>query len=157
MAIVKEELEKVFSIPKADVLIQDRSKPSQTNVVANVPFIQAFAMHASSLIGDRIGEVMEDVFTFPDVIKYRNHGVGLGVKYTNEFMGIYPPDTAYLPYAGQYRVHFLYTVLREYFMTCLFSEFSSPNKDDMTSTAFNAVFTSPNLPIPRTPASGGIM
>jgi hypothetical protein len=135
----------VLSIPKADVLIQDRSKPSQTNVVANVPFIQAFAMHASSMIGDRIGEVMEDVFTLPDVIKYRNHGVGLGVKYTNEFMGIYPPDTTYLTYAGQYRVHLLYTVLREFFMTCLFSEFSSPNKDNMTSTAFNAIFTSPNM------------
>ncbi len=135
----------LLSVPKADVMIVDRSKPSQTQVVSNVPFVQAYMMYASSLIGDKIGGMMEDVFTLPDAIKFRNNGVALGAKYTGEFMSIYPPDTVYNGYAGEYRTHLIYTALREYYMTCLFPEFAFPNQDDTTSNAFNAVFTSPNI------------
>lgn len=135
----------LLSVPKANVMIVDRSKPSQTAVVANVPFVQAYMMYATSLIGDTLGSMMEDVFTLPDAIRFRNHGVALGARYTGEFMGIYPPDTVYNGYAGDYRPHLIYTALREYYMTCLFPEFAFPNQDDTTANAFNAVFTSPDI------------
>jgi len=135
----------VFSVPKADVLIVDRTEPSQTQLVQNVPYVQAFAMHASSLIGDTAGAAMEDVFSLPDAIKFRNHGVALGTKYTSEFMGVYPPDTVYAGYFGNYRSHLIYSVLREFFMTCVFTDLSNPNLNNTTSDAFEALFSSNNI------------
>jgi hypothetical protein len=135
----------VFTVPKADVLIVDRSKPSQTQLVQNVPYVQAFTMHASSLMGDYIGEVMEDVFALPDSIKFRNNGVALGAKYTSEFMGVYPPDTTYAGVVSNYRTNLIYTTLREFFMTCVFTELSNPNLDNVTAGAYNALFSSTNI------------
>lgn len=68
-------------IPKANVLIVDRMDASQNQVVQNVPLINAFVAHASSMIGDQIGAIMDDNIMPVDHPKFRNGGVALGAIY----------------------------------------------------------------------------
>lgn len=112
----------VLMIPRANVAIIDRADPSQTQVVSDVPFVNAFVAHVSSRIGDIVGAELEDVITPVDAVRFRRNGVAIGAKYLNEILDIMPPG-APAQYGDTNNVS-IAAVLGEYFERCVFPNFA---------------------------------
>jgi len=134
----------VFLGPKTEVAIIDKVDPSQSQIVANVPFPNAVIAHMMSSVGDVIGREFETVFSLPDTLQFRNGGVALGAKYTDSLTDIYPPSssTTDLPsYA-----HLITQSLREYYVKCVFPNFASlDGTAGPKTTALDALFTTPDM------------
>ena len=114
----------IFIIPKANVAIIDRYDSSQSQVVSDVPFIQAIIAHGASIIGDVIGREMEAAFNLPDAMTFRNGGLGVGVKHINNIYNILPPgpDMDTTTYSNLTLVSLS---LREYFNNCVYPNFAT--------------------------------
>ncbi len=108
-------------LPKANVAIIDRSDPSQTQVVSNVPLVNAVIASVSSRIGDVVGKQIEDIMVPVDAVRFRKNGVAIGAKYLNEILDIEPP-VAPAEYGGTNNVS-ISVVLGEYFERCVFPNF----------------------------------
>ncbi|WP_127476718.1 conjugal transfer protein TraG N-terminal domain-containing protein [Sulfurivermis fontis] len=68
----------VLFVPKVDVVIVDRLDPSQTRVVANVPWGLGTFAGATARIGDWFTRGTEAVMSQPDDLKYHRNGVVFG-------------------------------------------------------------------------------
>lgn len=108
---------------KADVNIIDRVDPTQTQAVDNVPFINAIVASWSSIIGDKIGELLEDTITPPEAPKVRTDGFLIGPKYTNEILDLMPPGapSEYVTGAGNIPIK---VVLDMWFERCIIPNFA---------------------------------
>jgi len=109
-------------LPKANIAIIDRADPSQSQVVSDVPLVNAFVAHVSSAIGDVVGAELEDVVVPVDAVRFRKNGVALGAKYLNEILDVEPPS-APVEYGGTNNVS-VSMVLEEYFVRCVFPNFA---------------------------------
>ena len=113
----------LFLSPRATVAIIDRVDPTQTQMVANVPFPSAFIPHMMSTVGDTIGREFETVFSLPNELQFRNGGIALGAKYTDALMNIYPPSSSSENVPSY--AHLVTQSLREYYLKCVFPDFAS--------------------------------
>ena len=109
-------------LPRANIAIIDRADPSQSQVVSDVPLVNAFVAHVSSTIGDVVGAELEDVVVPVDAVRFRKNGVALGAKYLNEILDVEPPS-APVQYGGTNNVS-VSMVLEEYFARCVFPNFA---------------------------------
>ncbi len=109
-------------LPRANIAIIDRADPSQSQVVSDVPLVNAFVAHVSSTIGDVVGAELEDVVVPVDAVRFRKNGVALGAKYLNEILDVEPPS-APVEYGGTNNVS-VSMVLEEYFERCVFPNFA---------------------------------
>jgi hypothetical protein len=131
-------------IPRANIAIIDRSDPSQSQVVSDVPFVNAFIAHVSSRIGDVIGKEIEDVIVPVDAVKFRRNGVAIGAKYLNEILDLEPPG-APAQYGGTNNVS-ISMVLGEYFERCVFPNFVYISGSNSTAAqGLRLLHESPNL------------
>ncbi len=75
-----------------DVIVEDKYDPSQSKVVTAVPMGIAFIGHSTSVIGDKMGEVIEELITPVEAVRFRTGGgVAIGPKYLNNLFDIMPP------------------------------------------------------------------
>ncbi len=107
-----------------DVAVEDRYDPVQSRVVTGVPVGIAFVGHVSSVIGDRMGQVIDELITPVDAVRFRTGGgVGIGPKYLNELFDIVPPGpeseynvgTSNVPIRG---------VVEAWFSECIYTKFA---------------------------------
>jgi len=108
-------------LPKTNIAIVDRSDPSQSQVVSDVPMVNAFIAYVSSRVGDLVGKEIEDILVPVDAVRFRKNGVAIGAKYLNEILDIEPPG-APAQYGGTNNVS-INMVLGEYFERCVFPNF----------------------------------
>ncbi len=131
-------------LPKANLAIIDRSDPSQSQVVSNVPLVNVFIAHISSRVGDVIGKEIEDVVVPVDAVKFRKNGVAIGAKYLNEILDLEPPG-APAQYGGTNNVS-INMVLGEYFERCVFPNFAYVSGSNSTAAqGLRLIHESPNL------------
>lgn len=114
----------IFIIPKTNVAIIDRLDPSQSQVVGNVPFVQGIIAHGASVIGDVLGREMESAFSLPDELKFRESGMGLGIKHINSIYDIMPPSPSTFSISGASSAVLISASLKDYFNQCVFKNFS---------------------------------
>jgi len=107
-----------------DVIIEDRYEPMQSRVVTEVPYGLAFIGYATSVIGDKVGEAIEELLTPVEAVRFRTGGgVGVGPKYLNELFELLPPG-APAEYGGMSNVP-IRGVVEEWFSKCIFSKFTN--------------------------------
>lgn len=63
-----------FFVPKVDVAVIDHLRPGNTQVVAGVPALLGYAGHMSSALGDGLTRLMEQAFSLPSEIQFRQAG-----------------------------------------------------------------------------------
>jgi hypothetical protein len=159
-----------------DVPVEDKQDPSQSRVVTEVPWGLAFVMHTTSVIGQKLGEVIEDVLSPPEAIRVTSGGgVGLGPRFVNLFIDIVPPGAPAeyglggsapqpdIPIRG---------VVEAWFSECLYPKFAlidgeGPKATGLTRFAYtdqfllDPVFRQPPFADPNTPLSvqfiGGLL
>jgi len=131
-------------IPRANIAIVDRSDPSQSQVVSDVPMVNAFIAHVSSRIGDVIGKEIEEVIVPVDAVKFRMNGVAIGARYLNEILDLEPPG-APAQYGGTNNVS-INMVLGEYFERCVFPNFVYiSGSNSIAAQGLRLLHESPNL------------
>jgi hypothetical protein len=134
----------VLLTPKADIAIVDRCDPSQSDVVTDVPLVNVYIAHVSSMIGDVIGKQIEDVVTPVDAVRFRKNGVAIGAKYLNEVLDVEPP-AAPSEYGGDNDVS-ISMVLNEYWERCVFPNLGYvPGSGSQEATALSLLHKSPDL------------
>jgi len=131
-------------IPKANIAIVDRADPSQSQVVTDVPMVNAFIAYVSSMVGDVVGKEVEDVVVPVDAVRFRKNGVAIGAKYLNEILDLEPPG-APVEYGGSNNVS-VSMVLGEYFERCVFPNFAYISGSNSTEAiGLRYLHQSPNL------------
>ncbi len=63
-----------FFVPKVDVAVIDHLRPGNTQVVTGVPALLGYAGHMSSALGDGLTRLMEQAFSLPPEIQFRQAG-----------------------------------------------------------------------------------
>ncbi len=161
----------VFILPKANLAIIDRLDPAQSQVVSDIPFVQVIIAYGAATIGDVIGREMETAFTLPDALKFRNGGLGVGIKQINTLFNVQPPSSTTFSSTGVSSGSLIALSLREYFNQCVFKNFAIldgaagaksaalyalMNSTDVIATleSHAALFGDPNIPIPVPTADG---
>jgi len=161
----------VFILPKANLAIIDRLDPSQSQVVSDIPFVQAIIAHGASTVGDVIAREMESAFSLPDALKFRNGGLGVGIKQINTLFNVQPPSSTTFSSSGVSSGSLIALSLREYFNQCVFKNFavldgaagakttalySLMNSSDAIATleSYAFLFGDPNIPITVPTADG---
>lgn len=140
-------------IPRANVAIVDRADPSQSEVVTDVPMVNAFIAYVSSRIGDVVGKQVEDVMVPVDAVRFRKNGVALGAKYLNEILDIEAPG-APAQYGGTNNVS-ISMVIHEYFERCVFPNFAFIlGSNSVEAMGLRVLRESPNI-LNDLPALGG--
>lgn len=160
----------LFITPKAEVAIIDRIDPAQSQVVGDVPIVQAVVGYGASVIGDTIGEQMETAFSLPGSLRFREGGLGLGIKYIDTIFNIQPPSSnTYTTSANEGTL--INQSLKEYFNQCVFPQFAVLDGGGGTKTAaihalandtniinalntYSSLFADPTIPI-TVPSSSG--
>jgi len=147
-----------------DVVVEDRYDPAQSQVVTQVPYGIAFIGYTSSVIGDRMGEVIEEYITPVEAVRFRSGGgVAIGPKYVNELFELFPPGaesdydvgTGNVPTRG---------VLEAWFSECIYPNFALIEGETVRAEGLKAfthskfiindpVFQSPPFYDPNTPLS----
>jgi len=121
-----------------DVIVEDRYDPVQSRVVTEVPYGIAFIGYASSVIGDKMGEAVEELITPVEAVRFRTGGgVGIGPKYINELFEILPPGSdreygvgpSYVPTRG---------VLEAWFSECIYPKFALIEGEGARAEGLNA-------------------
>ena len=74
----------MMMVPKADVIIVDRTGTAPTQTVGNVPLGLASFAHVTSKIGDWLTTGFETVFALPSDIQFRNSGSLFGHRVLQE-------------------------------------------------------------------------
>ncbi|MEI6155231.1 MAG: conjugal transfer protein TraG N-terminal domain-containing protein, partial [Deltaproteobacteria bacterium] len=133
-----------------DVIIEDRYEPAQSRVVTGVPYGLAFIGYTSSVIGDKIGEALEELLTPVEAVRFRTGGgVGIGPKYLNDLFELMPPG-AEAEYGGVSNVP-IRGVIEAWFSQCIYSKFAliegeGPRAEGLTEfTKGNFLLTEPAL------------
>ncbi|MCX5814862.1 MAG: conjugal transfer protein TraG N-terminal domain-containing protein [Proteobacteria bacterium] len=133
-----------------DVVIEDRYEPAQSRVVTGVPYGLAFIGYTSSVIGDKIGEALEELLTPVEAVRFRTGGgVGIGPKYLNDLFELMPPG-AEAEYGGVSNVP-IRGVVEAWFSQCIYSKFAliegeGPRAEGLTEfTKGNFLLTEPAL------------
>ena len=143
----------VLMLPKANVAIVDRADPSQSEVITNVPMVNAFIAYVSSRIGDLVGKQVEDVLVPVDAVRFRKNGVAIGAKYLNEILDIEAPG-APAQYGGVNNVS-ISMVVHEYFERCVFPNFAFiSGSNSVEAMGLRMLRESPNI-LHDLPALGG--
>lgn len=143
----------VLMLPRANVAIIDRSDPSQSEVISDVPMVNAFIAYVSSRIGDVVGKQVEDIMVPVDAVRFRKNGVAIGAKYLNEILDIDPPASP-AQYGGTNNVS-ISLVLNEYFERCVFPNFAYiPGSNSIEAQGLRVLRESPNI-LSDLPALGG--
>ncbi|MEN6621669.1 MAG: conjugal transfer protein TraG N-terminal domain-containing protein, partial [Smithella sp.] len=161
----------VFIIPKTNVAIIDRVDPSQSQVIGNVPFVQGIIAHGASMVGDVIGREMESAFSLPDEMKFRENGIGIGIKRLNSIYDVMPPSPSMYNNNTASAAVLISASLKDYFNQCVFKNFAvldgptgpktkalhelMNSTDALTTMENNAsLFGDPNITIVGPTASG---
>ena len=155
----------ILILPKASIAIIDRLDPAQSQVVAEIPLVQAVIAHGTSLIGDTIGHKMEQAFSLPDSMKFSNGGIALGIKYVNSIFDVRPPSSASGPQGAM-----ITESLNRYFNDCVFPVFGTldgvggprttalanlaNSTDLLTTLRMEPLYADPNIIIPAPTADG---
>jgi len=136
-----------------DVVVEDKYDPSQSKVVTSVPMGIAFVGHATSVVGDKMGEVIEELITPVEAVRFRTGGgVAIGPKYLNNLFDIMPPgapaeygSTGNIPTRG---------VVESWFSKCIYYQLGniqgeSPRAEGLTAFASSDfLLTEPKLQQP---------
>jgi hypothetical protein len=136
-----------------DVIVEDKYDPSQSKVVTSVPTGIAFIGHATSVVGDKMGEVIEELITPVEAVRFRTGGgVAIGPKYLNNLFDIMPPgapaeygSTRNIPTRG---------VVESWFSKCIYAQFGQiqgegPKAEGLTAFASTEfLLTEPKLSQP---------
>jgi|GEM_PF-962115 len=71
-------------VPKANVILVDKTGTEPNRTVANVPIGLAALAHGTSKIGDWLTRAYETVFSLPDDLKFQKHGFMFGHRILEE-------------------------------------------------------------------------
>ncbi len=93
-------------------------------MVTGVPYAMAFIGYASSVMGDRMGEVVEELITPVEAVRFRTGGgVAIGPRYLNQLFELMPPGAEAEYDAGNGKVS-TRGVLESWFSLCLYRNFA---------------------------------
>jgi len=109
-----------FMIPKTDVLIIDKIESSNTQIVPNVPLINAVFAYASSQIGFKVGEAVDSVTADVDAVRFTKTGYLAGPKYIVELLEIQAPGSPQA-YGSSGDVS-ISAVIQSYYERCIFPQ-----------------------------------
>ena len=121
-----------------DVIVEDRYDPTQSQIVTEVPYGIAFIGYASSVIGDRMGEVIEEYITPVEAVRFRTGGgVGIGPKYINELFELLPPGSE-MEYSVSSSNVPTRGVLEAWFSECIYPNFALIEGEGIRAEGLNA-------------------
>jgi len=146
-----------------DVTVEDRYDPGQSRVATSVPMGIAFIGYVSSVVGDKMGETIEELITPVEAVRFRTGGgVGIGPKYVNNLFDIMPPGPA-SEYGGSSNIP-TRGVVEAWFSKCIYSQFGLIEGEGAKAEGFKAFrttdfilndtafqqppFNDPNTPLP---------
>jgi conjugal transfer mating pair stabilization protein TraG len=85
----------VLLVPKADVILIDRTGTAPPTVRANVPIGLAFFASVTSHVGDALTRVFETVFALPDDLQFQRNGIMFGNTVLVDTLQTVPTNTTF--------------------------------------------------------------